>query len=449
MESIPTIIEKQRRFFASNKTKEYSFRIEQLKKLKEAILQQEEQIQKALLLDLNKSKEEAYLTEIGIVISEIDFHLKHLKKWMKLKKVKTPLFLQPSKSHIQYEPLGVALIISPWNYPFQLVFSPLIGVISAGCCAVIKPSPEASNTEKLMAEMVRTLFPEEYIAMVTGGVETANALLSHRFDILFFTGSTRVGKIVMQAAAQHLTPVVLELGGKSPCIVDKDANLALSAKRIAWGKLMNAGQTCIAPDYIYVHSSVKREFITLFKEQLQAFWDKKQESHLFYGKIITESSLKRLTTYLDELNIKDYTVDEQVLQPIVVENPTLESQLMQNELFGPIMPILTFTSIDEVIATIQQEEKPLALYYFGIKNAQKVQKNTSSGSFSHNDTIMHIANPYLPFGGVGASGMGSYHGEYSFKAFSHSKSIFYTPTWIDLPFKYPPFKWFKMVKKLL
>lgn len=467
-----TIIErlaKQRAFFETGQTKDIGFRVQQLRSLKQATLKYREKIEQALWLDLHKSPEEAFLTEISIVISEIDNHVKHLKKWAKPSKVSTPIYMLPSSSKIVYEPLGVALIIAPWNYPFQLLFNTLVGAISAGCCCILKPSPDVPNTAKVMEEIVNETFNRDYISIVQGGKETNTVLLAQRFDIIFFTGSPKVGKVVMQAAAANLTPVVLELGGKSPCIVDAEANLDVAAKRIIWGKLINAGQTCIAPDYLFVHESIKDELLNKMAANIEFMYGSDVEQvhgsdvepkhganikqSRFYPRIVSEKAFERLTGLLNEGTI--YTggqVDakERFIAPTIIVNVEPHFLIMQEEIFGPILPVMTFKHIDEAISYVNKQEKPLAFYYFGInKKAKEVLAQTTSGGACVNDTIMHVGNHNLPFGGVGNSGMGKYHGKESFLAFSNKRAVVTTPTWLDLPFKYVPFKYFKFIKKFI
>ncbi|MCG9879368.1 MAG: aldehyde dehydrogenase [Bacteroidia bacterium] len=440
-------------YFNTQKTKDVSFRILQLQKLKRAIINNEKKIIEALYQDLHKSHEEAYLTEIGLVLKEIDYHIKNLPKWAALQHVSTPIYMWPSRSKIKAEPLGVALIISPWNYPFQLTISPLIGAISAGCCAVLKPSPDSAHTAKVLEDIIQETFAPEYIKLVRGGIEVNQLLLQQRFDIIFFTGSTRVGKIVQKAAAENLTPVVLELGGKSPCIVDKSANLALAAKRIVWGKTLNAGQTCIAPDYVYVHQDVKAQLLDEIKKCVQTMFGSDQKKNNFYGRIIHPSAFNRLKGLMQNGKIVHGGAtdeSEKYIELTVIDSVQKTDPIMQEEIFGPLLPTLSFANIDEVITHLNNSEKPLALYYFGDdKNANEFIQKTSSGGVCINDTIMHVSNHNLPFGGVGYSGQGAYHGKRSFDVFSHHKAIVYTPTWIDLPFKYAPFKYFKFVKKMI
>ncbi len=453
-EAIKTSIEEKKVFFSSHKTKNIAFRLRQLNNLKNAILYYQPALENALYQDLKKSKEAAFLSEIGLVLNELNHHIKQLKKWAKPKQVSTPLFLFPSSSKIVHEPLGTALIIAPWNYPVQLTLSPLIGAISSGCCAIIKPSPDASATAIVLEEIIKETFAPNYISVIQGGIPTNTALLEERFDLIFFTGSTQVGKIVMKAATEHLTPVVLELGGKSPCIVDASAKLELAAKRIIWGKLLNAGQTCIAPDYILVHESIKTTLIEMLQKQVVELYGKELENSPYYSKIIHQSALERLTKLMPsehaELHFGGASkADKLFIAPTVVEIKNVSEQVMQEEIFGPILPIIVYSDINETIDYINRNEKPLALYIFGNKKvAEHVIQQTSSGGVCVNDTLLHIANHHLPFGGVGQSGMGKYHGEASFQAFSNAKSILSTPTWIDLPFKYPPFKYFSWIKRL-
>lgn len=443
----------QRAFFASNKTKDVAFRLKQLSKLKNVVLKNQERIQEALWHDLHKSPEEAYLTEISLILSEIDNHTRHLKKWAKPKRVSTPIYLLPSSSKIIHEPLGVSLIVSPWNYPFQLLFNPLIGSISAGGCTILKPSPDTPHIAKLMEEIIAETFPTNYIALVQGGKETNTLLFKQRFDLIFFTGSPTVGKVVMKAAAEHLTPIVLELGGKSPCIVDKDANIEIAAKRIVFGKLINAGQTCIAPDYLFAHHSIKNELLSKIVKHTKLMYGEDIKRSRFFPRIVTDEAMKRLTGLLDEGTIYwggDVDYKERYIAPTIIDNVKPEHKIMQREIFGPILPVITFEHIHEPLAYINKNEKPLAFYYFGSNNtAKEVLQNSTSGGACINDTIMHVANHHLPFGGVGNSGMGSYHGHESFLAFSNKRGIVNSPTWLDVPFKYVPFKHFDLIKKLM
>lgn len=450
---IKEISEAQKRFFASGTTLEYSFRKEQLKKLQIALHKWEKPLCDALWNDLHKSKEEAILTETSIVAGEIKNHLAHLKGWMKRRGAYTPLKMFPSRSYTVSEPLGNTLIISPWNYPVQLLLNPLVGAISAGCTAILKPSPYVPTVSTVIEEMIKESFAPEYIAVVQGNRHVNSALLEERFDLIFFTGSPALGKLVMEAAAKNLTPVVLELGGKSPCIVDKNADIAIAARRIAWGKTLNAGQTCIAPDYLLIHTSRKAAFAEAFRNELQALHGSDIKSSRHYVRMVSESAFNRVSSYLKDGKAivgGETDITERYIAPTLLDDVSPHSAVMQEEIFGPILPIITFEKREEVLEFIKQREKPLALYYFGrVDDGKEIIKQTSSGGACINDTIMHIANENIPFGGVGNSGMGHYHGRESFNTFSHRRSLVITPTWLDLPFRYMPYKMFALVKKLL
>lgn len=446
-------IESQRAFFSTNKTKDITFRLEQLRKLRKAILLNQKKLKDALWEDLHKSPEEAYLTEISIVVGEIDNHIRHLKQWAKPKRVSTPIHLWPSSSKVIYEPLGLSLIVAPWNYPLQLLINPLVGSIAAGGCSMLKPSPDAPKVAKAMQEMIEETFESNYIGVVQGGRETNTILLNERFDIIFFTGSSKVGKIVMKAAAEHLTAVVLELGGKSPCIVDADANINIAAKRIAWGKLINAGQTCIAPDYLFAHHSIKDELLDKIARSFKEMYGDNIKESRFYPRIVNQRAMERLEKLISQGKIHtggEIDQMEKFIAPTIIDNVHPDFRIMQEEIFGPILPVMTFEHIDETIQYIHKNEKPLAFYYFGKnRNAKDVLAKTTSGGACINDTLMHISNHHLPFGGVGKSGLGNYHGRESFLAFSNKRAIVSTPTWIDLPVKYVPFKYFKWIKKIV
>lgn len=450
---IKDIINSQRAFFSTGETLEYSFRRKQLKILQQALCKYENALCDALWNDLHKSAQEAILTELSIVKGEIKNHIGHLKKWMKKRSYPTPLKMTPSRSHVTTEPLGNALIIAPWNYPIQLLLNPLVGAISAGCTAVLKPSPYVPAVSAVIKQMIEEHFNSNYISVVCGNREVNKQLLDERFDIIFFTGSPSLGKTVMEAASKNLTPVVLELGGKSPCIVDKDADIKIAARRIAWGKTLNAGQTCIAPDYLLIHTSQKEAFIKAFQKELKRLHgdDISKSSH--YVRMVSDAAYTRVTGYMKYGNILsggNTIATERYIEPTLLDNVSPESPLMQEEIFGPLLPILTFENDNEYISFIKEREKPLALYYFGnTKKGYDIIKKVSSGGACINDTIMHIANENIPFGGVGNSGMGQYHGYDSFLAFSHRKSVVVTPTWIDLPFRYMPYKMFSLVKKIL
>lgn len=450
---IKEIIAAQRTFFASNATLERKFRKEQLKKLLKALKEWEKPLCDALWKDLHKSYEETIMTELSIVAGEINKHLSHLRCWMKGHSVSTPLKMMPSRSRIISEPLGNALIISPWNYPVQLLLNPLVGAISAGCTAILKPSPYVPSVSRVIEEMISATFDKGYIAVVQGDRNVNRALLEERFDIIFFTGSPELGRKVMAAAAKNLTPVVLELGGKSPCIVDADADIKTAARRIAWGKTLNAGQTCIAPDYLLIHNSRQKEFIEEFGKALEKLHGKDVKKSRHFVRIVNDKAFRRISGYLGNGNVilgGDTDASERYIAPTLLADVSPDSPVMQEEIFGPVLPIIPFNDRNEAIRFIRNREKPLALYYFGkTSNGKEVIKQTSAGGSCINDTIMHIANDNLPFGGVGNSGMGHYHGRLSFDAFSHRRAIVTTTTLLDLPFRYMPYRMFGLVKKLL
>lgn len=450
---IKGIVEAQRRYFASNVTLDRKFRKQQLKKLRNALQEWEKPLCEALWNDLHKSAEEAIMTELSIVSGEIRNHLTHLRGWMKSHRVCTPLKMTPSRSRVVSEPLGNALIISPWNYPVQLLLNPLVGAISAGCTAILKPSPYVPNVSRVIEEMITSTFSKEYIAVVQGNRDVNSALLDERFDIIFFTGSPVLGRKVMAAAAKNLTPVILELGGKSPCIVDKEADIEIAARRIAWGKTLNAGQTCIAPDYLLIHRSRENEFVEAFRKALMHLHGKDIKASKHYVRMVSDKAFERVSGYIKDGNIAlgGWTdAKERYIEPTLLKDVDPASPVMQEEIFGPVLPMIPFEERSEALEFVRKREKPLALYYFGkVKDGKEFIRLTSAGGSCINDTIMHIANENMPFGGVGNSGMGHYHGKLSFDAFSHRRSVVTTPTWLDLPFRYMPYKMFALVKKLL
>lgn len=454
MDNIAKTISKQREFFSSHKTKDIGFRLENLKKLYQAVKQNETKILRGLKEDLGKSEFEGYATEIGIVLNEIRCHEKNLRKWAKPKKATTEFFNFPSTGRIYFEPYGVALIISPWNYPFQLLMAPLIGAISAGNCVILKPSELSPATTNVIIDIIKNNFADEYIACFDGGPEVSQALLKEKFDYIFFTGSTNVGKIVMSAAAKNLTPVTLELGGKSPVIICDDADLKVTAKRIAWGKFINAGQTCIAPDYILVQKSIKPKLIEELKRAINDLYGNNIENNPEYCKIINQRHFDRLKALMarGEVLFGGQTdQDKLFISPTIIDRVDSESPIMQEEIFGPLLPILEYDNLDITINFINSRPKPLALYVFSGNSDQqeKILSMISSGGACINDTITHITNANLPFGGVGESGMGSYHGRASFDIFSHKKSVLKKTFWPDISFRYPPYtgksKWLKKI----
>lgn len=454
--NIQSIIQRQSAYFNSNITKSISFRCEQLARLKLAIRAYETDIYHALNQDLRKSESEAYITEIGLCYHEISDHLSHVSKWAAPKSVPTDWRLFPlSKSMIYPEPYGNVLIISPWNYPFNLAIMPLIGAISAGNCSIIKPSEFAENTAGVIAEMIAAYFPPDYIHVVQGGVSETQQLLTENFDYIFFTGSESVGKLVMEAASKTLTPVTLELGGKCPCIVDSSAQIDICASRIVYGKFLNAGQTCIAPDYVWVHADNKSSLVEALIRKINEFWFEKLELSHNYCKIINNHHYNRLVQLLADANIiygGHTNAANTTIAPTIIESHW-DAPIMQQEIFGPFLPILTYTSLDVVIQKINSRPKPLALYLFSDQKSVHAQilEKVSSGGVCINDTLSHVANLNLPFGGVGNSGCGQYHGRYSFDTFSHQKSVFKNTVLFDFPIKYPQIKdWqLKLIKAVL
>ena len=457
IEKIQSIAEAQKAYFHSGATLDLKFRKEMLRKFLAAFEKWEKRLCDALWTDLHKSYEEAFLTEISIVKAEAKMHLRHLKSWAKRRKVSTPLKMFPSRSYVVKEPLGNALVVSPWNYPVQLLLNPLVGAISSGCTAMLKPSPYVPNVSRVIEEMIGENFDSEYVAVVQGNREVNAALFDLRWDIIFFTGSPSLAKRVMAAAAKHLTPVVLELGGKSPCVIDKAANVKMTARRLAWGKTLNSGQTCIAPDYILIHKDVKEEFVKAFAEEVKALHGEDIKADKHYVRMVNDKAFERVTGYIKESKVLyggSYDATERYIEPTLLDNPPLDSAVMTEEIFGPVFPVITLEGegsfVDNAIEFITLREKPLALYYFGDeKDGWRVVRHTSSGGGCINDVIMHIANENVPFGGVGNSGMGRYHGRESFDAFSHTRSIITTSKWLDLPFRYMPYKMFGLVKKIL
>lgn len=457
METLKEKINKQREYFSTGETKDINFRIEKLKKLRDVLKSEEDKVFEALKKDLMKSSFESYVTEVAMVYDEINMHIKNIKKWSKKRRVKTPVVQFPAKSFIQLEPYGVVLIIGPFNYPFMLTMDPLIGAIAAGNTAVIKPSESAPETSKILKEILEKVFDEKYVLHVNPerGKEVVEELLKEKFDYIFFTGSATVGKIVMKAASQYLTPVTLELGGKSPCIIDKDCKLELAARRIVWGKLLNSGQTCVAPDYLYVHKDIEEEFIKKLEEEIKNQFGNNPLESEDYSKMVNEREFNRVFSYIDKEKLVfggNYNRKTFQIEPTILKNVTWDDPVMEREIFGPIFPILTFENLDEVLRVVNSKDKPLALYYFSEdKNkVEKVLNSTSSGGVTINDTLVHVSSSYLPFGGVGNSGMGEYHGKYSFDLFSNKKGVMNRKTFLDLKIRYAPFQnKLTIVKKIM
>jgi len=445
METIKPLFDSQQVYFYSGKTRNLQFRKEALKILRSAILMHEDEIYDALFQDLHKSKFEAYASEIGFVLEELRFHLKHLKKWVKPHRVSSSLNSFPAKSYNIHEPLGTVLIISPWNYPFQLMMAPLVGAIAAGNTVIIKPSEIAVHTALIIEKIINSTFEKDYVHVVNGGVDVAQQLLTLKFNHIFFTGSPRVGQVVMQAAAKNLVPLTLELGGKSPCIVDKSVNLRLAAKRIVWGKLLNAGQTCIAPDYLYVHHQIKDDFIKELIRAIQKFYGKDPSKSPDFPRIISRPNMERLRALLEGAEIVhggNSDMDSKYFEPTILDNVSFDLPVMQQEIFGPIIPVLSYTNEDDVIAQINRKPRPLALYIFSNNKTfqQKMRDAIPAGGISINDTLMHIVSNKMPFGGVGNSGIGKYHGFYSFETFSHEKAVIIRGRWLDVPIRYAPYR---------
>jgi len=440
---IQQIVGIQRQFFATGKTKELDFRLQQLNKLKVAIKDNDRAILDSLYADLHKPEFEGCF-EIAVT-QDIDFALKNLKSWVKPKKVKLPLVQMPGSARIYPEPFGVALIIGPWNYPFSLLISPLIGAIAAGNCTILKPSEVAPNTSQVVAKIIKETFEPEFIAVIQGGVETSQQLLEEKFDHIFFTGGTKVGKIIMEAAAKHLTPVTLELGGKSPCIVDCDLNLTEAAKRIVWGKLINAGQTCVAPDYLLVDRQIKSDLLVEMQKCINDFFASDPANSPDYARIINQKQFDRLTGFLRDGNIViggETNASDRYIAPTVIDGVTLDAPIMQEEIFGPILPVIEYENLDSALEIVNNRPKPLALYIFSRnkKVQQRILQVTSSGGVCINDTVLQVGVSELPFGGVGNSGMGNYHGVASFNTFSHHKSVLTKSFLLELNWRYAPYK---------
>jgi len=452
---ISKAVEKQRAFFNSHKTKDINFRLESLRKLRKAVIENEENILDALNKDLRKPKFEAYAAEVGLFLEEIRGHIKKLKKWAKPKKVKTPFLHFPAKSYIYPEPYGVVLIIAPWNYPFLLLMIPLIGAISAGNCVVLKPADYSKNTSNIIEKIIKSVFPPEYITVFKGGRDVNKALLEEKYDYICFTGSPYLGRIVMEKASKNLTPITLELGGKSPCIVDKDVDIDLTARRIAWGKYLNAGQTCICPDYLFVHKDVRDDLIESLKKYINKFYGENKKESNDFCRIINEKHFDRLLNLMKKGEIcigGSGNKKDKYIEPTIIKNIKPADPIMQEEIFGPIIPIMDFTDINEVIDYIISNPKPLAFYYFTKDNKKQEEliRKVPFGGGSINDTLVHASTPYLPFGGVGNSGMGSYHGKSTFDTFTHYKSVLKKSTKIDVPVRYPPYEGkMKMLKMFL
>ena len=454
IEHIVSILETQRTFFRSGQTRDIGYRREALKRLKAMIVNNEKLIMEALYKDLRKASFEAYSSEIGPVLKEIDLHLHNLKRWTKQKRKASPLVLFPARSYVRREPYGVALIMAPWNYPFGLMMTPLVGAISGGNCIVLKPADYSSATSAIIEKLITDTFAKEYISVFRGGRDVNIALLEQRYDYIFFTGSRLLGGIVAKKAVNNITPHTLELGGKSPCIVDKDANLKKTARRIVEGKFFNLGQTCIAPDHLYVHGEVKNTLIELIGKEITRQFGKNPQESPDLSRMINERAFDRVSSYLEDTKILIGGLTDRVdkyIAPTLIECKDEALPVMQEEIFGPVLPVLEFKDLDKLISAILLKEKPLALYYFSSNrnSIRKVLDKIDSGGVCINELLVHFINCNIPFGGVGSSGMGSYHGKYSFDTFSRDRALVVSPTLFDLPAKFAPYRnKVKLIKKI-
>jgi aldehyde dehydrogenase (NAD+) len=452
---IAGIVSAQRAFFNTGKTRDLSFRIAQLHLLRKIIDDNEDAICEALKLDMNKPKFEAYVGEIAMVISEIDYAIRHLKSWARPKRVMTPLVHFPAKSYIHSEALGLVLIIGPWNYPFQLVMSPLVGAMAAGNCSILKPSGLAPHTSDVIARILGESCDPGLVAVVQGRSDAVKTLLENRFDHIFFTGGTSVGRIIAEAAASKLTPVTLELGGKSPCLVDREVHVDYSARRITWGKFFNAGQTCVAPDYLLVHTSRKKELLERIRFYIGEFYGKDPHNSPDYARIINSKHFDRLSGLLAEGDIivgGEASSSDNYIAPTVIDNISWNHKIMEEEIFGPLLPVIEYEDLDLAVSMINQRPKPLSFYFFSTNKAsqERVLRATSSGGCTINDTVVHLSTNTLPFGGVGDSGTGKYHGRASFDVFSNKKSVLYRSFLFDMKLRYAPYgNKLPWVKKLL
>ena len=444
-EKARALLEQQQRFFRTGKTLSPAFRIEQLRRLKAVLSGWEPQLLAALKADLNKAAFEGYATEIGMVLHELNEAIRRVETWSRPRRVSLPLLQFPAAGEIRPEPYGVALIMAPWNYPLQLTLVPLISALAAGNCAVVTPSAYAPHTSRLLAQMLGALYPPRYVAVVEGGREENSVLLELPFDLIFFTGSPAVGRIVMKAAAAHLTPVILELGGKSPVLVDRTANIRIAARRILWGKTVNSGQTCVAPDYVLVDRAVRDQLLQAMRSELKRLWGVSPLSNPDYPCIINEKHFQRLLRLLRSEHAYiggGFDSGTRRIEPTVLDQVALDSPIMQEEIFGPLLPVIPYDTLDQAIDYVRKHDQPLALYLFTGDRCveRKVLRSVSFGGGCINDTLMHLVTSRLPFGGVGASGMGRYHGKYGFDAFSHEKSVVRRGIFPDIPLRYPPYR---------
>lgn len=443
--NISALVQSQKNYFASQQTKDISFRKNRLKKLQKVLIAKEQEIIKALHDDFKKPEYEAVMTETSIVLAELKMAIKNMHSWSKPQRVLPSLLNFPSSAKIYKEPYGTTLIIAPWNYPYQLALAPLLGAIAAGNTVVLKPSELTPHTSKIIKEIIEAVFDNNHVAVVEGGVAVSTELLAQRWDYIFFTGSVPVGKIVAKAAANHLTPVTLELGGKSPCIIDETANIELAAKRLVWGKFINGGQTCIAPDYLLIHQSVKEQFIDQFKKEIFKSYGENPQNSPDFPRIVNTKNFDRLALMLKKENCiigGKTNRDDCYIAPTLIDEPSLDSEVMKGEIFGPIFPLISYENEATIEKIMAKYDKPLALYIFTSKksHAKKIIQRFSFGGGTINDTTIHFANHRLPFGGVGESGIGAYHGKQTFDTFSHKKGVVTRGTWLDIPTRYAPYK---------
>lgn len=448
---IEAIVNSQKDFFKTGKTKTIAYRKQLLKQLQSELINQEDLIVKALYDDFKKPEFESVITETAIVLQDLKRTINNINKWAKPKRVFPSLLNFPSSDYLYSEPYGTVLIIAPWNYPYQLALAPLIGAVAAGNTVVLKPSELTPNTSALLSKIIKNVFPPEFVTVVEGGVDTSTKLLDQVWDYIFFTGSVGVGKIVAKAAAPNLTPITLELGGKNPCIIDKTANIELTVKRIVWGKFINAGQTCIAPDYILIDASIKNKFYEVLKDELITIYTKNPEKSSDFARIINKKNFNRLSEMLTNENCiigGQTNAEDLYISPTIIDEPSLNSKVMEDEIFGPILPVISFKNLNEINNIINNYPKPLSLYVFSTNTTQakKLIKEFSFGGGCINDTVVHFANHKLPFGGVGNSGIGAYHGKYTFDTFSHKKAIVKKANWLDIPLRYAPYTTGKLKK---
>jgi aldehyde dehydrogenase (NAD+) len=452
--SIRELLTRQRAYFLTGKTKNIDYRIEQLRKLRDLIIENEEAIYEALNTDFRKSRFETYLSENGYMVMEINQFVKKLKKWARPKRLPSNLMNFPSSSFLMHEPYGLTLIIAPWNYPFQLAVGPLVGAIAAGNCSILKPSELTPATSTLIKKLINDNFDERFIHVIEGDASVTQSLLAEKFDYIFFTGGIHVGKIIAEAAAKHLTPVTLELGGKSPCIVDGSMNMDLAARRIIWGKFINNGQTCVAPDYIYVDRKYREDMLISLKKQIKNAFGDNPEHSPDLARIVNQQHFDRIKALIPESKIYhggQTNESELYISPTILQDIGWDDDVMQEEIFGPLLPVISYQDMEEMISILKRKEKPLSLYIFSTRKSfiQNVLNELSFGGGTINDTVIHYGNPYVPFGGVGQSGYGAYHGKYSFETFSHTKGIVRKGNWLDMPVRYAPYgSKLKRLKKL-